>query len=56
MILEEKKRVEEAIEESKELFIHESCKVELDWQKERPRPIIQRKVGVGLAALVAMKK
>ena len=56
VVIEQTSKVEEAIETSKELFMTKSCKVELDWQKPRPRPIIQRKVGVGLAALVAMKQ
>ena len=56
VVIEQTSKVEDAIETSKELFIAKSCKVELDWQKPNPRPIIQRKVGVGLAALVAMKQ
>ena len=59
IVVEQKKLVEDAYEESRKVFVTQSVKDQLDQKpKGEPvaRPIVKRKLGIGLAALVILKK
>ena len=56
VIIEQKKQIEEAIEASREAFIVHSVKADLDHRVPLARPIIKKKMGIGLAALTKMKR